>query len=172
MTRRNRSNSGPIGTIRVSSTPFCSPSVTRPRLWIASASVLSCSRPSRSRVELILDLPEIVAEPADVPGPAVNRSLGRTRFEADQAIEPSGDALQPLLGVGGQGLSIRAAEKFLQSLGDVDEPSLVDDQLAGQVHQVIEPIALDPDRLGDLGLARLASGLGGQRRPAPSRHVR
>ena len=38
MTRRNRSNSGPIGTIRVSSTPFCRPSETRPRLWIASES--------------------------------------------------------------------------------------------------------------------------------------
>src|SRR5208282_3950965 len=50
MTRRNRSNRGPIGTIRVSRTPFWRPSVTRPRLWMASASVLSCSRPSRSRV--------------------------------------------------------------------------------------------------------------------------
>ena len=50
ITRRNRSKSGPIGTMRVSSTPFCRPSETRPRLWIASESALSCSRASRIKL--------------------------------------------------------------------------------------------------------------------------
>ncbi len=63
----------------------------------------------------------------------------------------------------GQSLCVGAPEELLQPLGDVDEPRLVDDELPRQVHQVIEPIALDPDRLGDLGLARLASGLGASR---------
>ena len=73
MTRRNRSNSGPIGTIRVSSTPFCKPSETRPRLWIASESALTCSRASRIKYELVLDRAEVIAEPADVGRPAVER---------------------------------------------------------------------------------------------------
>ena len=75
-TRRNRSKSGPIGTIRVSSTPFCKPSETRPRLWIASDSALSCSRASRISAELVLDRAEVLAEPADLRRPAVGRAAG------------------------------------------------------------------------------------------------
>ena len=105
ITRRNRSNSGPIGTIRVSSTPFCSPSETRPRLWIASESALSCSRASRMTSSSWIGL-EVA----------------------------------------------RAAEQLLQPpCAIATKPGLGDHQLAGQVHQVVEPDRSRPaDRLGDL----------------------
>ena len=46
-------------------------------------------------------------------------------------------------------MGIRAAEQLLQPAGDRHEPGLGDHQLAGQVHQVVEPVAVDADRLGD-----------------------
>ena len=59
--------------------------------------------------------------------------------------------------VGGKRLGVGAAEQLFQALGDVDEPGLVDHQLARQVHQVIEPVALDANRLGHLGLPGLSA---------------
>ena len=46
-------------------------------------------------------------------------------------------------------MRIRAAEELLQIPRDGHEPGLGDHQLAGQIHQVVEPVAVDPDRLGN-----------------------
>ena len=93
MTRRNRSKSGPIGTIRVSSTPFCRPSETRPRLWIASESALSCSRASRISSSSSW-IAEVLAEPADVGRPSVGRAAAaRAGLDLGQP-RASGDAVE------------------------------------------------------------------------------
>ena len=79
MTRRNRSNSGPIGTIRVSSTPFLQP-VGDPAQAVdrlgERLELLACLA---DQVELILDRAEVVAEPADVNRPAVKRATRPNR---------------------------------------------------------------------------------------------
>ncbi len=63
-------------------------------------------------------------------------------------------------------MCIRAPEKFFKPCRDRDEPRLGDHQLAGQIHQVVEPVALDADRFGDLRfsagrLCRLRQGRAG-----------
>ena len=129
---------------------------------MASASVLSCSRPWRSRSSSPPNLAGS-CRGADGHCPAQRSSgpVGRARPSARaDAIEPPGQiAFEPLLGLGRKRLGVGPAEKLFQPLGDVDEPGLVDDQLTGQVHQVVEPVALDADRLGDLRLLRLAASL-------------
>ncbi len=62
-------------------------------------------------------------------------------------------------------MGVRAAEQLLQAAGDGDEPGLGDDQLARQIHQVVEPVAVDADRLGDLAPSRSAGRFCGRRVP-------
>ncbi len=57
-------------------------------------------------------------------------------------------------------MGIGAAEELLQVSCDCDEPGFGDHELAGQIHQVIEPVAVHANRLGNLGLASAGGRLG------------
>ncbi len=124
--------------------------------------------PLADQVELVLDRPEVLAEPAELGGPSFDRAraiavgTGVARpFPAvdPEPVEPAGDAVEPVEGVGGQGLGVRRSEQLFESSRDLEEARLVDHELAGQVHQLVEPVDIDPDRLGDPGPLGLGTGL-------------
>ena len=75
---------------------------------------------------------------------------GEVLLQLRKALEPAADALEPLVRVRSHRMCIRALEELLEPCRDRDEPRLGDHQLAGQIHQVVEPVAVDADRFGDL----------------------
>ena len=172
MTRRNRSNSGPIGTIRVSSTPFLQavgdPAQAVDRLGERLELLASLADPARAR-----------------PGsPGNSRGAGGrdpTQRSSEPSVEP---ALRPIMPSRPRVMlssrsSVSEARAWHWSRGtappvpgDGDEPGLGDHQLARQVHQVIEPVALDPDRLGDLALPARRPPWGQSARQAQTSCVR
>ena len=150
---------GPIGTIRVSKTPFWMPSETRCRWWIASAIVFD----ARGR-----------GEPDRV------RRARRGRFPAtcvvDRPNARPGRRLPPLPCLGGSnraGPPCRRRAHPRSNPGmypptprDFHEPRLVDDKLAREIHQVIKSVNVDAHRLDNPGLALLHPA---SRRQAPRR---
>ena len=150
MTRWNRSKSGPIGTIRVSSTPFWMPSETRAEVVDRLGHGAEPLAALADQVELVLDRPEVLAEPAELRRPARSTAPSAAPPRIARPSRPRAMLSSRSRRVGREELGVRAAEQLLQAAGDLEEPGLVDHQLAGQVHQLVEPVDVDPDRLGDL----------------------
>ena len=81
--------------------------------------------------------------------------------------EALGNPIEPVEGVGGQEMGVGVAEEVVELPGDLRESRLADDQLPRQVHELVEPLDVDADRLGDplLGLARRSCRLDPVRLP-------